>query len=128
MRNLAVAAVLALAILPGCSVFDRDRSDKPGVEQVEPRDITPQRLVEAYTAVAATAQLATVALKTQAINVEQAKQVQLLVKMALAAVEKSEERWIAGDRNGASAALTAALSAIETARQKANTVTKKGGS
>src|SRR5687768_8644115 len=113
MKHLLAVAALSLAFLPGCAIFDRDKDERPGVEQVKPRDLTPERIIEAYTAVSATIELATLALKQKTISVDQAKKVQMFAKLALAAVDKSMEEWVAGNRDKSSAALNSALAAVD---------------
>ena len=126
MRKLLVATALALAILPGCAIFDRDK-DRPTSEQVKPRDVTATRIVEAYTAVTATAELASIALKTGSISGAQARKISNLTKIALTAIDKSTEEYVTGDRAKSAAALNAALAAVEEARllAKAETGGKK---
>jgi len=128
MRKFVVAAVLALAILPGCSTVDKmlGRDEPPGTVEVKPRDVTPQRIVDTYTAVTATAELAAIAFKAGTIKAPQARKIQSLAKIALAAVDKSMDEWVAGNRDKAAAALSAALTAAEAARVEAAAQTKGG--
>ena len=118
--------VLMLFALSGCAVFDRDKPP-PGVEEVKPRDVTPARLIESYTAVSATSELAQVAARTGAIVKSQAQKISQLLKIALAAVDRSTDLWIEGDKSKAANALEAAAAAVEEARKQAKADTSKGG-
>lgn len=125
MKHLLLAAILALS-LPGCAVFDRDKPP-PGVEQVKPRDLTATRIIESYTAVSATAALVDTAAKAGHLNKAQAQKASQLLKVAVAAIDKSLDLWVSGEKDKSANALEAAMSAVEEARKQAKAATDKGG-
>lgn len=129
MRKLVVAVVLALA-LPGCAILDKvtGKDDRPpGVEQVKPRNLTATRIIESYTAVSATATLLDTAAKQGTITKVQAQKGSQLLKVAMAAIDRSLELWVSGEKDKSANALEAAMAAVEEARVQTKKATDKGG-
>lgn len=129
MRKLLAVAVASLAIaLPGCSTLDRvlGRDDDRQGEQVQARDVTPERLAQTYVVISQVRQLGTVAFKSGGINVEQAREVLALTDIARAAADKSLELWTSGKKSEAANALEAALAAVQKAREGTKSAVEKG--